>query len=344
MKRMLAVWMSLMLLAGLGGCGKAEAPSAAPKETKTEETGEPAEAPEKTGDSTEAPAEPEEKETYTFAVVYSVVHSFFEGTTRGAEDKAAEFGNVELIVKAPDTADASKQMEIMESLIAMKVDGIAIGPTDVAALEPLIDEAMDQGIQVVTFDSDAPESKRLGYIGTDNVKAGQHMGEVLGEALGGKGKVLVSMGVSTQENLIQRLDGVKEVLAEKYPDIEIIDEKSSQGDTSIALANIENMVTAHPEFDALIGIDAAAGPAAVVVWKAQGLTQTVITFDDTDDIIQGIRDGQITSSIAQNQYVWGTTIVEELMAACRGEEIPVNFDTGTKVVDQSNVGELYPEN
>lgn len=341
MKRILAVWMSLMLLAGLGGCGKEEAPSAVPEETKTEETRESAEAPEELA---ETPTESGEKETYTFAVVYSVVHSFFEGTTRGAEDKAAEFGNVELIVKAPDTADASKQIEIMESLIAMEVDGIAIGPTDVAALEPLINEAMDKGIKVVTFDSDAPESKRLGYIGTDNVKAGQHMGEVLGEALGGTGKVLVSMGVSTQENLIQRLDGVKEVLAEQYPDIEIIDEKSSQGDTSVALANIENMVTAHPEFDALIGIDAAAGPAAVVVWKAQGLSQTVITFDDTDDIIQGIRDGQITSSIAQNQYVWGTTIVEELMAACQGEEIPVNFDTGTKVVDQDKVGELYPEN
>lgn len=284
-----------------------------------------------------------EDETYTFAVVYSVVHSFFEGTTRGAEDKAAEFGNVELIVKAPDTADASKQIEIMESLIAMGVDGIAIGPTDVAALTPLIDEAMDKGIKVVTFDSDAPDSKRLGYIGTDNVKAGQHMGEVLGEALGGEGKVLVSMGVSTQENLIQRLDGVKEVLAESYPDITIVDEKSSQGDTSIALANIENMVTANPEFDALIGIDAAAGPAAVVVWKAQGLDQKVITFDDTDDIIQGIRDGQITSSIAQNQYVWGTTIVEELMMACQGEEIPENYDTGTKVVDKDNVDELYPE-
>ena len=284
-----------------------------------------------------------EEEKYTFAIVYSVVHSFFDGCTQGAEDKAAELGNIELIVKAPDTADASKQIEIMENLISMGVDGIAIGPTDTAALTPYIDEAVAQGIKVVTFDSDAADSGRLGYIGTDNVKAGRHMGEVLGTLLEGKGKVLVSMGVSTQENLIQRLDGVKEVLAESYPDVEIIDEKSSQGDTSIALANIENMVTANPDFDALIGIDAAAGPAAVVAWKAEGLDQVVITFDDTDDIIQGVRDGQITVTIAQNQYVWGTTIVEELLAACKGEEIPVSFDTGTREVNAENVAELYPE-
>lgn len=284
-----------------------------------------------------------EEEHYTFAIVYSVVHPFFDGCTQGAEDKVAELGNIELIVKAPDTGDASKQIEIVEGLLSMGIDGLAIGPTDTAALTPYINEAVEQGIKVVTFDSDAAASARLGYIGTDNVKAGRHMGEVLGRMLEGKGKVLVSMGVSTQENLIQRLDGVKEVIAESYPEIEIIDEKSSQGDTSIALANIENMVAANPDFDALIGIDAAAGPAAVVAWKGQGLTQPVITFDDTDDIIAGVRDGQITVTIAQNQYVWGTTIVEELLAACRGEEIPVNFDTGTREVSAENVAELYPE-
>ena len=285
----------------------------------------------------------EAKDSYTFAVVYSVVHPFFQGTTDGAEAKAAEYGNVELIVKAPDTADASKQIQIMEDLIAMKVDGIAIGPTDSAALKPLIDKATEQGIQIVTFDTDSPDSTRLGYIGTDNVSAGRHMGEVLGEQLGGKGKVLVSMGVATQQNLIERLEGVKAVLSEKYPDIEIVDEQSSQGDTSIALANIENMVTAHPDFDALIGIDAAAGPAAVVAWKAQGLDKVVITFDDTDDIIQGVRDGQITVTLAQNQYLWGTTIIDELMAACKGESIPAFFDAGTREVDANNVAELYPE-
>jgi ribose transport system substrate-binding protein len=284
-----------------------------------------------------------EEKQYKFGIVYSVVHPFFDGCTQGAEDKAEEFGNIELIIKAPDTADASKQIEIVEGLIALGVDGLAIGPIDTAALTPYIDAAAKASINVVTFDSDAVDSARLGYIGTDNVKAGRHMGEVLGKLLGGKGRVLVSMGVSTQQNLIQRLDGVKAVLAESYPDIEILDEQSSQGDTSIALANIENMVTANPDFDALIGIDAAAGPAAVVAWKAQGLKQPVITFDDTDDIIKGVRDGQITVTIAQNQYVWGTTIVDELLAACQGKEIPINFDTGTREVSIDNVDEMYPE-
>lgn len=320
MKRFIALLLALAMVLVMGACAKTDPPETTPDGEKDTE-----------------------KDSYTFAIVYPIVHPFFQGTTDGAEDKAAEYGNVELIVKAPDVSDASKEIQIMEDLIAMGVDGIAVGPVDAAALKPVIDKATAAGIKVVTFDSDSPDSTRLGYIGTDNVSAGRHMGEVLGEQLGGKGKVLVSMGVATQQNLIQRLDGVKEVLAEKYPDIEIVDEQSSQGDTSIALANIENMITAHPDFDALIGIDAAAGPAAVVAWKAQGLDKVVITFDDTDDIIQGVRDGQITVTLAQNQYLWGTTIIDELMAACKGETVPEFFDAGTREVDASNVAELYPE-
>ena len=330
MKKLLAILLMLAMVISLVACSS--------KETKKEDVPETG-----GGVQLEETKAPEEKEKYTIGIIYAVIHPFFQGTTEGAQDKAKELGNVDLIVKAPEVSDASKQIQIMEDMISMGVDAIAIGAVDAAALKPVIDEATAKGIKVVTFDSDSPESSRLGYIGTDNVKAGRHMGEVLGEQLGGKGKVLVSMGAATQMNLIERIDGVKEVLAEKYPDIEILDEQSSQADTNIALSNIENMVTAHPDFDALIGIDAVAGPAAVVVWKARGLDQKVITFDDTDDIIQGVRDGQITVTIAQNQYLWGTTIVEELVAACQGKEIPEFFDAGTREIDASNVAEFYPE-
>jgi len=282
-------------------------------------------------------------EKRTFAVVYPIIHPFFEGTTRGAEDAAAQLG-VNVIVRGPDKFDVQQQIEIVENLIAMKVDGFGIGPTDSTALKPLIDRAMDQGIKVVTFDTDSSDSKRLGYIGTDNVNAGKHMGEVLGRILNGKGNVLVSMGVPTQENLKQRLDGVKKVLAEKYPDIKIIDEQSGQGDPARTLANIEDMVNARPNFEALIGIDAAAGPAAVIVWKAKGLAQPVITFDDTDDIIQGVRDGQITVTIAQAQYDWGVNIIKQLNDACDGKSVPEFNDTGTREVSIENVDELYPQN
>jgi len=279
--------------------------------------------------------------TRTFAIIYPVIHPFFEPCSRGAEEAAAKLG-YKVIINGPVTADVNLQIQIMENLIAQKVDGIAIGPTESTALTPLINRAMDQGIKVVCFDTDAPQSKRLGYIGTNQDNFGLHMGEVLGTTLNGRGKVLVSMGVPTQLNLQQRLAGVKKVVSEKYPGISFIDEQTGEGDPNKTLANIETMVNAHPDFDALIGIDAAAGPATAIVWKAKGLKKPTIVADDTDDIIQGVKEGHITYTIAQNQYIWGKTIVEELKDACDGKKISAFFDTGTRAVNRQNVFQDYP--
>ncbi|MDR0718700.1 MAG: substrate-binding domain-containing protein [Treponema sp.] len=281
-------------------------------------------------------AKSEAGKTRTFAVIYPVIHPVFEPVNEGALEKAKEMGvNVEF--HGPDVADPAQQIQIVENLIAKRVDGIAIGPTDSAALTPLINRAIERGIKVLCFDTDAPQSNRAGYIGTININFGRHMGEVLGQTLNGKGNVLVSQGVATQQNLIERLQGVKEVCSQKYPDIKFIDEQSGAGDPNRTLANIENMVKAHPDFDALIGIDAAAGPAAAIVWKAQSLKQPVIVGDDTSDIIQGVKDGYITYTIAQNQYIWGQKIVEELNDLCDGKSIPESFDAGTRAVDGKNV-------
>lgn len=278
----------------------------------------------------------------TFAVVYPIINPFFEGTSIGAEDEAKDLG-VAVLIKGPDRFDVQQQVEIVENLIAMKVDGFGIGPTDSKALTPLLNRAMEQGIKVVTFDTDAPESLRLGYIGTDNVRAGEHMGEALAKALNGKGKVLVSQGISSQLNLVQRLEGVQKVLKEKYPDIEIVDIQSGQGDPNRTLSNIEDMVSAHPDFDALIGMDSYAGPAMVTAWKAKGLKQIAITFDDLPEVIKGVRDGQIYSAIVQRQYAWGVNVINQLNMACDGKPIPVVSDTGTLEITKANVDEYYPQ-
>jgi ribose transport system substrate-binding protein len=131
------------------------------------------------------------------------------------------------------------------------------------------------------------------------------------------------------------------VVAQKYPGITFIDEQTGEGDPNKTLANIENMVNAHPNFSALIGIDAAAGPAAAIVWKAKGLKQPAIVGDDTEDIVQGVRDGYITYTIAQNQYVWGEKIITTLIDACEGRPVEDFFDAGTRAVSKDYVEQLY---
>ena len=224
----------------------------------------------------------------------------------------------------------------------MGVDAIAIGPSDSAALTPLIDKAIEEGIKVICFDTDAPDSKRIAYDGTDNYAAGRVLGEEVGK-LNPKAKVICTIAVPTQLGLQQRLQGAKDVFAESYPDIELLDVQSSGGDPAKTLSNIEDMTKTYPDFDVLIGIDAQAGPAAVTAWKSLGITgeKAVITFDDLPAVIQGVRDGQINVAISQNEYLWGKEIVDTLYGLCQGEDITDLDPIEAIVVTKDNVDELY---
>jgi len=293
------------------------------------------------GDAATTGASGEKKQ---FAIVYSIAVDFFDTVTRGAQDEIANSGkNVDLMVKAPDKGDINQQIEIMENLITMGVDGIAIGPSDSDALSPMIDKAIDAGIPVVTFDTDAPDSKRLGYIGTDNYEAGRLLDKTVGD-LNPNAQVVVTISVPTQLGLQQRVKGAQDVWAESYPGVKLIDTRSSGGDPAVTLSNIEDMVKAHPDFTTLIGIDAQGGPAAVSAWKSLGVTdKQAVVFDDLPVVIQGIRDGQINAAISQFEYKWGAEIINKLWDASNGGEVPANTMIDPVAITKDNVDEYFPE-
>ena len=274
------------------------------------------------------------KKEKVFAIVYPILHPFFADTTMGAEETASKMG-CKLIVKAPNKFDIQTQISMVEELISMSVDGIGIGPTDSDALTPVINKAVAAGIKVVCFDTDAPKSNRLSYIGTDNIKAGKHMGAVLAKNLNNEGKILVSMGVPSQLNLNQRVDGLKQYL-DSSSNIKILDIKSNMGDPDIAISEIEEMINKYPDFDSLVCIDSLSGPAAVLVWKAKGFEKKLlIAFDDQPEVMQGIKDNKVTATICQKQNMWGMLIINRLNEACEGKIIPEFEDTGTIEVTNS---------
>ncbi|HEY0828005.1 MAG TPA: substrate-binding domain-containing protein [Bacilli bacterium] len=271
----------------------------------------------------------------TFAIIYPMTDPFFESITKNALE-TAKLLNVNIIVKAPDEAYLEQQIRMMETLIKQQINGIAIDPVDAEALTPYINKAVKAGIKVVCFDSDAPQSQRLSYIGTDNLTAGRHMGKVIAKLLDGRGMVIVGSGLESMLNLNQRLFGLVEYL-KRYTDIQLLEVLSNKGDASKALTNLEEMIDAHPHFDAFIGMDSLSGPAAILVWKAMGLSKKAITFDAMPDILEGIRNGQITTAISQREYLWGKLIVTRLNEACDGKEIPLFDNTGTEEISLNNV-------
>lgn len=276
----------------------------------------------------------------TFAIVYPLLHPFFAETNRGARE-AAEQLNINLVLIGPHTYSVEEQIRMMDKLIEEGVDGIGLGPFDPQRLNPVISKAVDAGIKVICFDTDAPESRRLSFISTDNFSQGVHLGKITADYLEGRGKVIVSQGVPTQLNLNERLRGVEQQLSQ-FPDIQILETRSGFGNHELTMESIETMIAKHPDFDALIGLDAQAGPSAVVVWRSRGMRQFLIVSEDMPDTIKGIRDSVVTATITQEQYQWGRLIVENLFRALSGEPLEERITTSTRKITIDNVDQYYP--
>ncbi|UJF32566.1 sugar ABC transporter substrate-binding protein [Paenibacillus hexagrammi] len=291
-------------------------------------------------DSTQQPTLPAINEetqhaAYTLAVIYPMSHPFFEPVTKEAEE-AARQAQVNIIVKSPEEANLEQQIRMMENLIKQQVDGIAIDPVDPDALTPYINKAVEAGIKVICFDSDAPDSKRLSFIGSHNRQAGIRLGQTVAELMNGRGMIIASTGMNTMMNMREREEGFKDAL-KAHPDIQLLELRSNHGDPAISLQNLEEMIEAHPHFDAFVGFDSLSGPSAIMVWKAKGLTQTAVAFDDMPEILEGIRNGQLTATVSQQESRWGYLIVTRLIEAIKNKDIPAIDDSGSVVITKDNV-------
>lgn len=298
-------------------------------------------------DSPNPPVEigPEPQVRKTFAVVFPIEHPFFEPVGKNAEEFGAEYG-WDVIIRAPESANAKLQIQIIEELIEAQVDGIAIGPTDPDALTDVINSALDSEIKVICFETDSPNSNRMGYVGTDNYKAGRHMGFVIGKQLNGNGQILILTGLSTQMSLNERIRGIREYLGENHPDIAILAVQSSEGNAERAVEVLKDMIEEYPDFDALVGIDATAGPAAISTWKEYGWTgndKLIIPFDDMPKNLQGLRDGYVKSIVSQRQQTWGMAVLLLLNSLTEGREIPDYTDTGSIEITMYNIDSYFNE-
>ena len=285
-----------------------------------------------------------EADEYTFGVIFPGTTDFFTDISKGAqEEAAASKAGIELIMEATAKFSAEDQAIILEDMIKKGVDGIAIAPSDSEVLTPYIDKAVDAGIPVICFDTDAETSKRAEFIGTDNYTAGQAMAEELSRLLGGKGKILIENGPLTQAGLQLRQDGLIDRLTEKYPEIEVADCRSSTANRTAYMDDIEAMINENPDFSALVQLD-ATGRAGIRIFKAYGWDKEdrlLAVFDDTLEILDGIRNGQAAFTMSQCQRDWGTQIVRKLLDLSEGRDVPEMNYSEYRISNDRNIDAYY---
>lgn len=273
---------------------------------------------------------------YRFAVIPKALDlPVFDYARKGAERAAKELGNVEVIWRGPETGDQLKQKEILEAFITQRVDGIAISCLNGDFLTEAINRAVDSGIPVVTWDADAPNSKRLAFYGVDDKTGGRIMAEEAVKLLNGKGTValMTSMGAT---NLQRRLDGVLEVLA-KYPDIKIVETFDVKEDTVKAAELIATGTNRYPNLGAWISVGGwpvFTRNALVPVPK----TTFVVSFDTIQPAPQLLKEGRVQILIGQKYFGWGIEPVKMLADIKAGKMPPQKIiDSGVDIVRQDNV-------
>ena len=254
----------------------------------------------------------------------------------GAERQAKEFGDVEVLWNAPASADQLKQKEILESYITQRVDGIAISALNGDFLTETINRAIDAGIPVVTWDSDAPNSKRIAFYGVDDRASGRIMGEQAIKLLDGKGKValITSLGAT---NLQNRLDGVKEALA-KAPGIQIVETYDIKEDIIRIAEIISTGGRRYPDLAAWISVGGWPVFTRNALASVDPAKTKVISFDTISPALDLLREGKVQVLLGQKYFGWGSESVRLLRDIKNGKRLasPV-IDSGVDIVTKENV-------
>jgi ribose transport system substrate-binding protein len=251
----------------------------------------------------------------------------------------------------PQTYDPKAERDAIDQAVQKKATGILVGVTDPALLKDSIDKAVAAGVPVITIDSDAPSSKRLFFIGTNNYQAGFTGGQRLAQELKGKGNVVV-FTMPDQSNLQDRLRGYKDALA-KTPEIKITRVVDIQGDPRIAFDTTTQIIgKERDKVDGFVCLEAQSGKEVAGVLNSYKVSGKVVIAMDTDqETIDWIQKGVIAATIAQKPYTMafvGMQMLDNLYhhkppsldrdwAKDSFAPIPSFVDTGSDLIDKSNV-------
>lgn len=268
---------------------------------------------------------------------------FWTIARKGVEKADGELADVTAEFKMPPNGTAAEQRQIIDDLLAKGIDGIAISPVDPDNQTGLIND-VSQKTLVFTQDSDAPNSQRACYVGTDNVEAGRQAGGLIKEALPQGGKIMIFVGMLDARNAAERLQGIKEAL--QGSNVTIIDTRTDDTDRVRAKSNVADTLVKYNDVAGLVGLWSYNGPAIVNAVRDAGKIGQVkiIAFDEEAETLAGIKDGSIHGTIVQQPYEFGYQAIKLMAAALAGDRsgIPANKQkfVPTKIIKQAEVEEF----
>ncbi|MBV9147075.1 MAG: substrate-binding domain-containing protein [Acidobacteria bacterium] len=295
----------------------------------------------------------DDKEKY-YLVSANIQLPYWQAAASGLRKAAHEMG-VQSQLAGPDSYDPQAEVQEFRKAVAAKPAGILVSPADPKLMGPEIDQALQAGIPVITVDSDAPDSKRLFYVGTQNESAGELGAQIAIKKSNGKGNFMV-LSMPGQANLDARLFGYRKAFA-SHPEMKIVQVVDIHGQSSAAFdaASASLAKKGAERIDGYLCLEASSGKEVAQVMKNYKITDRIIVAFDTDqETLDAIRDGTIAATIAQKPatmtYV-GTMMLDTLHHHPPGSfasdwkndpysPVPAAVDTGATLIDKSNLDDF----
>jgi ribose transport system substrate-binding protein len=268
---------------------------------------------------------------------------FWTIARRGVEKADAELADVEAEFRLTSDGTAADQQRIVDDLLTKGVDGIAMSPVDPQNQTALINAAAKRAL-VFTQDSDAPQTDRTCYIGTDNVAAGRQAGMLIREAIPEGGSIMLFVGKLDARNAQERVQGIREALAGST--LKILDVRTDDVDDVRAKANAADALVRYPDIKGLVGLWSYNGPAILNAVREAGKIGRVriVAFDEADETLRGVSEGAIHATVVQQPFEFGYQAITLMAQAVRGDRsfIPASKQiiVPTLVVNKSNVEEF----
>ena len=292
-----------------------------------------------------------QKSEQYFLIATNIDLPYWQTASDGLEKAAQQYG-VTAEMDGPSTFDPQAEVQSFRSAVAKKPAGILVSVADANLMTPEIDSAVAAGVPVITIDSDAPDSKRLYFIGTNNLQAGRMGGERVARQLNGKGNV-VFFSMPGQPNLDERLKGYEDAFS-KYPGINIVEIFDMKGNSGTAMDKAQEYLarTGKNKVDGFICLEASAGKDVAEAFRRSNATGRVLVAMDVDQAtLDLVKQGVIDSTISQKPYtmaLYGLKALDDVhhypVKAMNinyrldpFSPFPTFVDTGVSLVDRTNV-------
>jgi ribose transport system substrate-binding protein len=266
-------------------------------------------------------------------------HVFWLTVRAGAEAAGQSFG-VDIIWNGPPLeTEYDRQMQIVDSMIAQHVDGLAVAAAERNALNRSLDRAAELHIPVTVFDSGVDSTNYMTFLATDNYAAGRMAARELARLVGAKGTVAMVMHAPGSGSTMDRERGFEDVMKSEFPQIQIVARQFGMSDRSKAMGAAENILTAHPDLN---GIFASSEPSSIgtaLALKSRSLSGKVkfVSFDSSDTLIEDLKGGTIDAMVVQDPFKMGFQAVKTLVDKLNGATPPKRIDLAARVVTKADL-------